>query len=84
MWINSEKVSELGKRDDNVKKDGDLGKAKRPLEGVRIVDMTWVWAGTFGTMNLAHLGADVIRVESSVRPDLYRRGGAAPKALNPP
>lgn len=83
MWINSEKVSELGKRDDNVKKDGDLGMAKRPLEGVRIVDMTWVWAGTFGTMNLAHLGADVIRVESSVRPDLYRRGGAAPEGIEP-
>ena len=80
--IPSEKVIELVERSDNAKK-GDVETAKRPLEGVRIIDMTWVWAGTFGTMNLAHLGADVIRVESSVRPDLYRRGGAAPEGIEP-
>ena len=44
-----------------------------PLEDVRVVDLTWVWAGTFCTMNLAHLGAEVIHIESAKRPDLYRR-----------
>lgn len=49
-----------------------------PLEGVRVVDLTWVWAGTFGAMNLAHLGAEVVRFESALRPDLYRRAAFSP------
>lgn len=44
-----------------------------PLEGVRVVDLTWVWAGTYCAMNLAHLGAEVVHIESAKRPDLYRR-----------
>lgn len=54
--------------------------AKPPLAGVRVVDLTWVWAGTFGAMHLAHLGAEVIRFESAARPDLYRRSGLHPAA----
>ena len=54
--------------------------ARLPLEGVRVVDLSWVWAGPFAAMHLAHLGAEVIRCESSTRPDLYRRGGIS----NPP
>ena len=38
-----------------------------PLAGLRVADFTWVWAGPFCTLQLAHLGAEVIRVETATR-----------------
>jgi crotonobetainyl-CoA:carnitine CoA-transferase CaiB-like acyl-CoA transferase len=39
-----------------------------PLTGVRVLDFMQLWVGTFCSLQLAHLGAEVIRVESSLRP----------------
>jgi formyl-CoA transferase len=46
------------------------------LDGVRIVDLTQVMGGPFCTMQLADLGADVIKVEPPAG-DLSRSMGGA-------
>ncbi len=45
-----------------------------PLEGVRILDMTIVWAGPYGTLLLGDMGAELVRVESLQHPDVNTRG----------
>jgi benzylsuccinate CoA-transferase BbsF subunit len=46
--------------------------ARYPLEGYRVVDFSWVWAGPLLGMILADLGAEVIKVETNKRLDSAR------------
>lgn len=59
----------------------------KPLEGVRVVDLSQITSGPFGTMVLAEQGADVVKVESPTIGDLARwapnsRNGVSSFVLN--
>jgi len=45
----------------------------RALDGIRIADFSWAWAGPHATELLASMGAQVIKIESMSRFDFVRR-----------
>lgn len=51
---------------------GALTNGRLPLEGVRVANFGWVWAGPMTGQVLGFLGADVIKVESRSRVDIIR------------
>ena len=73
----------LGEHTDHYRRNRHLGakiaqnraqmpvsaQGRGPFEGLRVLDMTSFWAGPSCTHVLAMLGAEVIHVESTARPD---------------
>lgn len=48
------------------------GTKSRALEGIRVLDLTWVLAGPYVTKQLGEHGADIVKVESKHRQDPTR------------
>ncbi len=58
----------LGDRDNTTR-------AGLPLTGLRVIELAWIWSGPMVGQLLADMGAEVIKVESASRFDLYRTRG---------
>lgn len=54
---------------------GDGNETRGPLHGVRVIDLSAVVSGPFGTAILAEQGADVIAIEQAQQPDVVRYSG---------
>lgn len=65
-------AAERGSRGANSESPAATGTRRRSLDGVRVLDFGWNWAGPMAGQLLADMGADVIRIETSKRQDLMR------------
>jgi crotonobetainyl-CoA:carnitine CoA-transferase CaiB-like acyl-CoA transferase len=62
----------IEKKSAGHKFDAD-GKKSQPLSGIKIIDLTQAWIGPFASQTLSDLGAEVIKVESLTKPDVWRK-----------
>lgn len=57
--------------------------SKRPLAGLRVLDLSWVWSGPMVTAALRDLGAEVLKIEHRARADPARLRGRALRGGQP-
>jgi crotonobetainyl-CoA:carnitine CoA-transferase CaiB-like acyl-CoA transferase len=70
-------IGDIATRTPEQQPSGD--DTKLPFEGLRVLDMTSYWAGPLAGHVLALLGAEVVHLESSTRPDGARLVGGVPQ-----
>jgi crotonobetainyl-CoA:carnitine CoA-transferase CaiB-like acyl-CoA transferase len=46
----------------------------KPFEGIKVLEFCWAGVGPFSLNNLAYYGAEVIKIETTLRPDITRTG----------
>ena len=46
----------------------------KPFEGIKVLEFCWAGVGPFSLNNLAYYGAEVIKIETALRPDITRTG----------
>ncbi len=77
--LGEQSVDEIERRQPRGRDRKPGGLPGLPFQGLRVLDMTAYWAGPMASHMLALLGAEVIHLESSARPDGVRLVGGVPQ-----
>lgn len=73
VWQHADRFGEAGSaRRDDARASAPPPGAAAPLEGVRVANFGWVWAGPVVGQTLGLLGAEVYKLESRERLDFMR------------